>query len=242
MGVLNQEETKEMKMSTYKKRCVGQAEAAPGRAAHHADQVAAPTPGRLRQPTRIDEAHRAVGDVAVAVPRLRRARVPRQRVRAHEPAQRRVVDAPPAMDQSRPVQVLVARVPARARVRRTRQCGDFRRRQRRRPVRLAPAAVGIVGQRAGARADRARHALHRAQVVLVDVVHVVRRGGRLGPVIRRRDRRRLHVPDPVRHPRLPDRRVGRPGPRQQLLEGADVVGVLCPLRAVVVVRFCQMQR
>ena len=87
-----------------------QAEAAPGRAAHHADQVAAPSPGRLRQPARVDEAHRAVRDVAVAVPRLRRPRVPHQRVRAQEPAQRRVVDPSPAMDQPSPVQVLVARV------------------------------------------------------------------------------------------------------------------------------------
>ena len=162
-----------------------QAEAAPGRAAHHADQIAAPTPGRLGQPARIDEAHRAVGDVAVAVPALRRSAVAHQRVRAQEAAERRVVDAPPAMDESRPVQVLVARVAARAGIRGTRQREALRVRQRRRPVPLAPAPERVVGQRPRARAVRVRHALHRSQVVLVDVVHVLRRGSRLRPVIRR---------------------------------------------------------
>ena len=203
-----------------------QAEAAPGRAAHHADQVAAPSPGRLRQPARVDEAHRAVGDVAVAVPRLRRPRIPHQRIRAQEPAQR-PGRRPAPRDGSAPSGP-GARGPC------ARACaGPTSPPMRKSPPGSAPpSSPPCAGRRTGrtpAFACARRPRPSRPPQSPGGPCGGSPRGSPWWSSWSRHPRRDTAVVftcrTPSRHPRLPDRRVRRARPRQQLLERADVVRV-----------------
>ena len=181
------------------------------------------------EPARVRVAERVVVDVGVAVEGLGRGRVRHEGVGGEEPAEGGVVDTAVHVDQADAVEVLVAGEAARG-------LGVGGGRGAGGPVGEPALAVGVEGQALDHDAGLAGDALHRAQVVAVQVARPV-------------GRRQVVVEDGVDGDRgagdhVVDQFVGAADPGPALVEAADVDHVAdkavlddalldpCPVRAV----------